>query len=160
MAATNLLPDHATLRADYPGLNKLGYLDTSSMGLMAESTVQAADKEHERLMHEGSARLFQWIFGGNADVARTVAASIGGTEQGTALVQSFSVGLAQLAPLLKHLASAASPLGTLRIAISKDLFGYLRHARIFWSSSQWSWRAGLRPLGLEPLGHWLLGLKA
>lgn len=64
--------------------------------------MHAAHSEHQRLMHEGSARLFQWMFGGNADVARTVAANIGGTEQGTALVQSFTVGLGQLAPLLKH----------------------------------------------------------
>ena len=40
--------------------------------------------------------------GGNVEVARTVAASISGTVQGIALVQNFTVGLAQLAPLLKH----------------------------------------------------------
>ena len=102
MHSPTTLTDHATLRAAYPALNDACYLDTSSMGLMAESTVQAAHLEHQRLMREGSARLFQWMFGGNTDVARTVAASIGGTEQGTALVQSFTVGLAQLAPLFKH----------------------------------------------------------
>ncbi len=102
MHSPQSLPDHTTIRAAYPALNDRCYLDTSSMGLMAESTVQAAHVEHERLMHEGSARLFQWMFGGNADVARTVAANIGGTEQGTALVQSFTVGLGQLAPLMKH----------------------------------------------------------
>ena len=53
-------------------------------------------------MHEGSTRLFEWMLGGNAGVAQRVAASIGATEQGMALVQSFTVGLAQLAPLLKH----------------------------------------------------------
>ncbi|MBL7946779.1 MAG: aminotransferase class V-fold PLP-dependent enzyme [Flavobacteriales bacterium] len=102
MHTSPLLTDHAALRAQYPALNALCYLDTSSMGLMAESTVQAADKEHQRLLHEGSTRLFQWMFGGNAEVARAVAANIGGMEQGTALVQSFTVGLGQLAPLLKH----------------------------------------------------------
>jgi selenocysteine lyase/cysteine desulfurase len=102
MPTAPILTDHYTVRAHYPALNDRCYLDTSSMGLMAESTVQAAHVEHERLMHEGSARLFQWMFGGNADVARTVAANIGGTEQGTALVQSFTVGLGQLAPLMKH----------------------------------------------------------
>lgn len=102
MPTAPILTDHYAVRAHYPALNDHCYLDTSSMGLMAESTVQAANEEHERLMHEGSARLFQWMFGGNADVARTVAANISGTEQGTALVQSFTVGLAQLAPLLKH----------------------------------------------------------
>lgn len=102
MPTAPILTDHYTVRAHYPALNDRSYLDTSSMGLMAESTVQAAHVEHERLMHEGSARLFQWMFGGNADVARTVAANISGTEQGTALVQSFTVGLGQLAPLLKH----------------------------------------------------------
>lgn len=102
MPSTSTRHDHATLRADYAALNEHCYLDTSSMGLMAESTVQAAHIEHQRLMYEGSARLFSWMFGGNADVARTVAANIGGTEQGTALVQSFTVGLGQLAPLLKH----------------------------------------------------------
>ncbi len=102
MPSPTTLPDHAAIRADYPALNDICYLDTSSMGLMAKSTVQAADREHERLMREGSGRFFHWMTEGNAAVARSVAASIGGTEQGTALVQSFTVGLAQLAPLLKH----------------------------------------------------------
>ncbi len=102
MPSPSTLPDHATIRADYPALNELRYLDTSSMGLMAESTVQAAHVEHQRLMREGSSRLFQWMLGGNAEVVRTVAASIGGTEQGTALAQCFTSGIAQLAPLLKH----------------------------------------------------------
>lgn len=102
MSAPSTLPGHAALRAAYPAFHDLCYLDTSSMGLMAEGTVQAAQREHDRLMREGSARLFEWMSGGNAAVARTVAASIGGTEAGTALVQSFTVGLAQLAPLLKH----------------------------------------------------------
>ncbi|HRF82591.1 MAG TPA: aminotransferase class V-fold PLP-dependent enzyme [Flavobacteriales bacterium] len=102
MTTSPILTDHSMLRDHYPALNDLCYLDTSSMGLMARSTVDAAQLEQERLMREGSARLFQWIFVGNIDVARTVAASIGGTEQGTALVQSFTVGLGQLAPLLKH----------------------------------------------------------
>jgi selenocysteine lyase/cysteine desulfurase len=72
------------------------------MGLIAESTVQAGDQEHQRLMRDGSTRIFQWMYGGNADVIRTVAASIGGAEQGTALAQCFTAGLAQLAPLLMH----------------------------------------------------------
>lgn len=102
MLPTSTLPEHPTIRAAYPALKDLCYLDTSSMGVISRPTAQAAAQEQERLMHEGSARLFQWMFGGNTDVARTVAASIDGTEQGTALVQSFTVGLAQLAPLLKH----------------------------------------------------------
>lgn len=96
------LPDHAAIRAAYPGFHDRCYLDTSSIGLMAEGTVEAAQREQERLMREGSARFFHWMFGGNTEVARTAAGSIGGTEAGTALVQSFTVGLAQLAPLLKH----------------------------------------------------------
>ncbi|HRP00433.1 MAG TPA: aminotransferase class V-fold PLP-dependent enzyme [Flavobacteriales bacterium] len=102
MSAPSTLPGHAALRAAYPAFHDLCYLDTSSMGLMAEGTVQAAQREHERLMREGSARLLEWMFGGNAEVAHTAAASIGGSEAGTSLVQSFTVGLAQLAPLLKH----------------------------------------------------------
>jgi selenocysteine lyase/cysteine desulfurase len=102
MPAPSTLPDHGALRAAYPAFTELCYLDTSSMGVVAEGTAQAAHQEQQRLMREGSVRLFQWMFGGNAEVARTVAASIGGTEQGTALVQSFTVGLAQLAPLLRH----------------------------------------------------------
>lgn len=91
-----------SIRADYPAFTDITYLDTSSMGLMAESTVLAAQREHERLMREGSGRFFHWMTGGTADVARTVAANIGGTEQGTALVQNFTVGMAQLAQLVKH----------------------------------------------------------
>lgn len=79
MPAPSTLPDHASIRAAYPAFKDITYLDTASMGLLAESTMQAADKEHQRSMREGSARLFQWIFGGNADVARTVATKIGGT---------------------------------------------------------------------------------
>ncbi|MCU0319204.1 MAG: aminotransferase class V-fold PLP-dependent enzyme [Flavobacteriales bacterium] len=102
MPSSSTLPDHATFRAAYPALNERCYLDTSSMGLIAESTIQAGDQEHQRLMREGSTRIFQWMYGGNADVIRTVAASIGGAEQGTALAQCFTAGLAQLAPLLMH----------------------------------------------------------
>jgi len=102
MPVPSTLPDHDTLRAAYPAFTELSYLDTSSMGLMAASTVAAAQREHEWLMREGSVRFFHWMYGGNTEVARTVAASVGGTEQGTALVQSFTVGLSQLAPLLKH----------------------------------------------------------
>jgi selenocysteine lyase/cysteine desulfurase len=72
------------------------------MGLMAQSTVDAAQREHERLMRKGSGRFLYWMTEGTAHVARQVAANIGGSEQGTALVQSFTVGLAQLAPLLRH----------------------------------------------------------
>ncbi len=102
MPSPSLLPEHDRIRAAYPAFADLCYLDTSSMGLMAGCTVQAAQLEHERLMHEGSVRFFHWMFGGNTEVARTIAASINGTGPGTALVQNFTVGLAQLAPLLKH----------------------------------------------------------
>ena len=102
MSTPSLLAEHDRIRAAYPAFQERCYLDTSSMGLMAESTVHAAQLEHERLMREGSVRFFHWMFGGNTAVARTVAASISGTEPGTALVQNFTVGLAQLAPLLKH----------------------------------------------------------
>jgi len=102
MSSSSALPDHAAIRSAYPALNEQCYLDTSSMGLVSESTVQAAQVEQQRLMREGSARLFEWIFGGNAAVAKVVAASIGGMAQGTALVQSFTAGLGQLAPLFKH----------------------------------------------------------
>jgi cysteine desulfurase/selenocysteine lyase len=101
-SSSSTLTDHAAIRAAHPAFNDITYLDTSSMGLMAAGTVQAAHVEHERLMREGSTRLFQWMFGGNAEVIRTVASSIGGTEQGTALAQCFTAGLAQLAPLLLH----------------------------------------------------------
>ena len=97
-----MLSDHPALRAAYPAFTELCYLDTSSMGVVAEGTAQAAHQEQQRLMREGSIRLWHWMSGGVAEVARTVAASIGGTDAGTAVVQSFTVGLAQLAPLLKH----------------------------------------------------------
>jgi selenocysteine lyase/cysteine desulfurase len=64
--------------------------------------VDVAQREQERLMRMGSGRFLYWMTEGNAHVARTVAANIGGSVQGTALVQSFTVGLAQLAPLLRH----------------------------------------------------------
>jgi selenocysteine lyase/cysteine desulfurase len=102
MRSSSTLPDHTTIRAAYPALNERCYLDTSSMGVVAEATAQAAHQEQQRLMREGSIRLLHWMSGGVAEVACTVAANIGGTDGGTAVVQSFTVGLAQLAPLLKH----------------------------------------------------------
>jgi selenocysteine lyase/cysteine desulfurase len=102
MPTHNPIPDHTTLRSAYPAFTDLCYLDTSSMGLVAEGTAQAAHQEQQRLMRDGSIRLLHWMSGGVAEVARTVAANIGGSEHGTALVQSFTVGLAQLAPLMKH----------------------------------------------------------
>ncbi len=102
MPSPATLPDHASIRAHYPALRDITYLDTSSMGLMAQSTVDAAQREQERLMRKGSGRFLYWMTEGTTAVARQVAASIRGTEQGTALVQNFTVGLAQLAPLLRH----------------------------------------------------------
>lgn len=102
MPSPSTLPDHATIRAAYPGFSDVTYLDTSSMGLMARSTVDAAQLEQERLMREGSGRFAHWMTVGTTAVARTVAASIGGTAAGTALVQSFTVGLAQLSRSLHH----------------------------------------------------------
>ncbi len=50
MPSPATLPDHGSIRADHPAFTDITYLDTSSMGLMAQSTVHAAQREHERLM--------------------------------------------------------------------------------------------------------------
>lgn len=102
MSSPSTLSDHASIRADYPALRDITYLDTSSCGLMALSTVHAAREEHERLMREGSARFFHWMADGNAEVARMVAASIGATEEGTTLVPNFTTGMGLLAPMMQH----------------------------------------------------------
>lgn len=95
-------PDWASARADYPGLVHGTYLDSSSMGLMARSTTERAAEEMRLLEEQGSARYGHWHAGGHAAVARVVAEHIGGEAAGLALVQSFTAGLMQLVPLLRH----------------------------------------------------------
>jgi selenocysteine lyase/cysteine desulfurase len=92
----------AVLRAEYPGLAQGTYVDTSSMGLMARSTTDRAAEEMRLLQEQGSARYGHWHAGGTTEVARVVAAHIGGEPAGLALMQSFTAGLMQLAPLLHH----------------------------------------------------------
>lgn len=94
--------DWGKVRLDYPGLVGQTYLDTGSMGLMAESTVEAAAAEHGRLIKEGSTRGIYWMMEGLPQIAREVAAHIGGDAAGTVLFQSFTAGLSRIAPLLKH----------------------------------------------------------
>ena len=90
------------IRADYPGLAERSYLDTSSFGLMALSTAEAARAEQEQLMREGSVRFGQWREQGSVAMRRTVADSFGGKADHVALVPNFSVGMALLASLMKH----------------------------------------------------------
>ncbi|HRN35533.1 MAG TPA: aminotransferase class V-fold PLP-dependent enzyme [Flavobacteriales bacterium] len=94
--------DWEKIRGNYPGLSGQTYLDTGSMGLMARSTVEAANAEHERLVQEGSTRGIHWMMEGLAQIAGEVAMHIGGDAKGTVLFQSFTAGLARIAPLLKH----------------------------------------------------------
>ena len=100
MASTHI--DWKTVRAEYPGLSGQTYLDTGSMGLMARSTVEVASAEQERLIKEGSTRGIYWMMEGLPQIAGEVAAHIGGDAAGTVLFQSFTAGLARIAPLLKH----------------------------------------------------------
>ncbi|MBX2981151.1 MAG: aminotransferase class V-fold PLP-dependent enzyme [Flavobacteriales bacterium] len=90
------------VRKDYPGLERGTYVDTSSCGLIARSTEEAARKEQERLMMEGSARFMHWHGKGKADVVGLVARHVGGNASGMALLQNFTGGMARLAPMLKH----------------------------------------------------------
>jgi selenocysteine lyase/cysteine desulfurase len=99
---TRSTPDWGPIRADYPGLENIAYLDTSSCGLVARGTVDEATAEQDRLMREGSARLGHWYGNGRKDVAHVVAAHIGGDDAGTALLQSFTSGMSRLAPMLRH----------------------------------------------------------
>lgn len=102
MDQSDPLQDPTVIRHAYPGLGTCTYLDTSSCGLVARSTMEAAQEEEKRLVHEGSARFLHWMTGGMDAVAREVAASIGGTAQGTALVPNCSVGMGLLAQLTRH----------------------------------------------------------
>lgn len=95
-------PDWNVIRANYPGLDNVTYLDTSSCGLIAGATMNEGNAEQERLMREGSARFGHWHGKGRRDVVNTVAAHIGGNVTGTALLQSFTSGMTRLAPMLKH----------------------------------------------------------
>lgn len=95
-------PNWKAIRAEYPGLEYGTYVDTSSCGLIARSTEEAARKEQERLMMEGSARFMHWHGKGKADVVDLVARHIGGSTSGSALLQNFTGGMARLAPMLKH----------------------------------------------------------
>ena len=99
---TGNTPDWQTVRADYPGLEDVTYLDTSSCGLVSRSTAEAARAEQEQLMQAGSERYGYWHVKGRAKAARVVAAHIGGTVAGTSLLQSFTSGMTRLAPMLKH----------------------------------------------------------
>ncbi len=101
MEASNT-PDRKLIRSDYPGLENGTYLDTSSCGLIARSTAEAASIEQERLMREGSVRYGYWHVKGRAEVGSIVAAHIGGSTAGMALLQNFTGGMSRLAPMLKH----------------------------------------------------------
>lgn len=94
--------DPQAIRAEYPGLAPVTYVDTASLGLVARATEEVARMEQERLMEEGSARAVHWHVQGRTEVTGLVATHIGGGAAGTVLVQSFTVGLARLAPLMKH----------------------------------------------------------
>ncbi|MCL4282610.1 MAG: aminotransferase class V-fold PLP-dependent enzyme [Flavobacteriales bacterium] len=94
--------DWKVLRAEYPGLVRGTYVDTSSTGLMARSTTERAAEEMRLFQEQGSARYDYWHAQGKAAITSAVAAHIGGEAAGLALVQSFTVGLMQLAPLLRH----------------------------------------------------------
>jgi selenocysteine lyase/cysteine desulfurase len=96
------LPDPAQVRSEYPGLLHQTYLDTGSMGLIAQATVDAAQAEQERLLREGSTRGIYWMTEGLPGICSRVVDHIGGDAEGTVLVQSFTAGLARIAPLLKH----------------------------------------------------------
>lgn len=99
---TSNTPDWKALRSDYPGLKGQTYVDTSSCGLIARSTQEAARAEQERLMLEGSARFLHWHGTGKSDLLDLVARHIGGSASGTAFLQNFTGGMSRLAPMLKH----------------------------------------------------------
>lgn len=102
MEARHDTTDWVAIRGAYPGMKNGAYLDTSSLGLMAMTTVEAARAEQERLMMEGSSRYFHWHVDGRADITRVVAGHIGGEEAGTVLLPSFTTGMTRLAPMLRH----------------------------------------------------------
>lgn len=95
-------PDWNALRSDYPGLEGGTYMDTSSCGLIARSTADAARVEQEELMLKGSAAFIPWMGQRRAGVVDAVAGHIGGDSAGTALLQNFTGGMSRLAPMLKH----------------------------------------------------------
>lgn len=99
---TSNTPDWKALRSDYPGLEGKTYVDTSSCGLIARSTEEAARSEQEALMHEGSSRFIPWNGPRRVGLVSAVAEHIGGSSAGTALMQNFTGGLSRLAPMLKH----------------------------------------------------------
>ncbi len=101
MEASNT-PNWNALRSEYPGLNGRTYVDTSSCGLIARPTEEAARVEQEKLMLKGSADFIPWLGKGRADVVSVVAAHIGGDNSGTALLQNFTGGMSRLALMLKH----------------------------------------------------------
>jgi cysteine desulfurase/selenocysteine lyase len=95
-------PDRKALRALYPGLAQGTYVDTSSLGLMAKQTVDAAQAELQRLAEEGSGRFIHWMMQGQGPIRQAVSDHIGGDPAGLALLQSFTSGMSRLAPLLRH----------------------------------------------------------
>ncbi len=99
---TTTTPDWNAIRKDYPGLERSTYTDTSSCGLIARSTEEAASAEQERLMLDGSARFLYWHGTGKSDLLDLVARHIGGSAAGTAFLQNFTGGMSRLAPMLKH----------------------------------------------------------
>lgn len=95
-------PDWKAIRSDYPGLEGMTYVDTSSCGLIARSLDEAARLEQEALMLQGSFRFIPWNGERRVGVVNAVADHIGGSSMGTALLQNFTGGMSRLAPMLKH----------------------------------------------------------
>lgn len=89
--------DHAQIRSDHPGLEEVTYLDTSSCGLPANSTVEAARIEQELLMRHGSGRFAYWMEEGTARIGDLVATDLGVHGSDVALIAGWSAGIAQLA---------------------------------------------------------------
>ena len=92
-------PDWKALRSEYPGLEGKTYVDTSSCGLIARSTEEAARLEQEELMLQGSTRFIPWNGPRRAGLLNSVAEHIGGSTAGTALLQNFTSGMSRLAPM-------------------------------------------------------------
>ncbi len=94
--------DWEKIREDYPGLKGKTYLDTSAMGLIANSTYEAGQAVQQEVMLEGSLRGIYWQMEGRRKIEAEVAAHIGGDATGTVLFQSFTAGLTRIAPLARH----------------------------------------------------------
>jgi selenocysteine lyase/cysteine desulfurase len=88
------------IRPQFPGLDHVTYLDTSSCGLLARSTAEAARQEQELLMDQGSARFGYWMNEGFARIRDRVGKNLNVAGDDIALITCWSSGIAQLAPLL------------------------------------------------------------